>query len=138
MLINNLSDIWWSWTTCYRKWNHAFPYCNSSVELISPDCLIFRFGFECFLCTLFPRIVQSSHLNAFSIHQKLSKDVFFIYIICNHENNVPSRLSPNGFVATHALVHMMHTCFCKIWALFVSCSYIYIYIYIYTHTLEVL
>ena len=27
--------------------------------------------------------------------------------ICNHENNVPSRLSAHGFMATHALEHMM-------------------------------
>ena len=26
--------------------------------------------------------------------------------MCHHENNVPSRLSPNDFVATHALGHM--------------------------------
>ena len=33
----------------------------------------------------------------------------YIYIyICNHENNVPSRLHHNGFVATHALGHMMY------------------------------
>ena len=32
-----------------------------------------------------------------------------IYIyICNHENNVPSQLSPQWFVATHALGHMMY------------------------------
>ena len=33
-----------------------------------------------------------------------------IYIyICNHENNVPFWLSPQCFVATHALRHMMYT-----------------------------
>ena len=35
----------------------------------------------------------------------------YIYIheyICNHENNVPSRLSPQWFVATHALGHMIY------------------------------
>ena len=36
--------------------------------------------------------------------------VLYIYIyICNHENNAPSRLSPQWLcVATHALGHMMY------------------------------
>ena len=32
----------------------------------------------------------------------------YIYIYIYHENNVLSRLSPQYFVATHALGHMMY------------------------------
>ena len=31
--------------------------------------------------------------------------------VCNHENNVPPGYHRNGFVATHALGHMMHIIF---------------------------
>ena len=44
----------------------------------------------------------------------ISQKQDWINAICNHKNNVPSRLPPhwvcsnhNGFVATHALGHMM-------------------------------
>ena len=66
---------------------------------------------------------------------------------CNHENNVPSWLSPQCFVATHALGHMMYSCggnqegtlFSWLYIYYVHlasvifkdsvCLYIYIYIY---------